>query len=113
MRYARTGDRFSHTYWYAVLHTFDVNGHHLGTRIRRAGGDHDRRAAIGAAQDRLRRWLDALRDLRFDDIAIRPFYIESDDVLFGLVIESEGDEHAELYPDRLGFYEPWDGSYET
>ncbi|GAA3142061.1 hypothetical protein GCM10010466_36270 [Planomonospora alba] len=25
----------------------------------------------------------------------------------------EGDRHAELHPEGIGFYEPWDGSYDT
>ncbi|MBG0817876.1 hypothetical protein [Planomonospora sp. ID82291] len=112
-RHALTGDRSCDAHWYTVLHTFDDAGHHIGSRIRRTGGDDDRRTATGFGRDRLARWLGALPGLRFGDIAIRPFYIEFDDVLFGLICEFEGDEHAELYPDLLGFYEPWDGSYET
>jgi formate hydrogenlyase regulatory protein HycA len=35
-------------------------------------------------------------------------------VLFGLVIETfEGEEHAKFYPNHIGFYEPWDGMYDT
>ena len=36
-------------------------------------------------------------------------------VVFGLIDESEplrGD-WVELYPDRLGFHEPWNGLYDT
>ncbi|NVI89504.1 hypothetical protein HUX53_20025, partial [Actinomadura sp. BRA 177] len=48
----------------------------------------------------------------------RPFRLTFDDVLFGLVIERHGenedeDDWAELYPDRLGFCAPWDGTYST
>lgn len=67
-----------------------------------------------AAQDLLRQWLDALPGRCYGDIAIRPFGHEFDGVMFGLVVETfEGTEHAELYPDTLGFHEPWDGSYDT
>ncbi|GGP13784.1 hypothetical protein LDL08_20980 [Nonomuraea glycinis] len=53
-------------------------------------------------------------DFRFDDIAIQPFQHTFDGVLFGLVIETfEGEEHAEFYPNHIGFYEPWDGMYDT
>lgn len=70
--------------------------------------------AVNTARDRLNGWLSALPGLHFCDIAIRPFRHEVDAVLFGLVIETfEGTEHAELYPNTIGFYEPWDGSYDT
>ncbi len=37
-----------------------------------------------------------------------------DGILFGLVIEDgHGRDWVELYPDRLGFYDPWDGNYDT
>ena len=35
-------------------------------------------------------------------------------ITFGLIIEDgHGVDWAELYPDRLGFRAPWDGSYDT
>ncbi|MEV0756467.1 hypothetical protein [Streptosporangium sp. NPDC050280] len=38
--------------------------------------------------------------------------IATTESLLGLVIEAfEGTEHAELYPNIIGFREPWDGSY--
>ncbi|MGI5162509.1 hypothetical protein [Microbispora sp. CA-102843] len=112
--YTHTDDWLSHKRWYAVLHTFDAAGHHVGSRIERTGTDDHHRASVDTPQDRLNRWLDALPGLRYSDIAIRPFRHEFDDVLFGLVIETfEGQQHAELYPNNIGFYEPWDGSYDT
>lgn len=112
--YTHTDDWQAHKRWHAVLHTFDAAGHHLDSRIERTGTDDNHRAAVDAAQERLKQWLDALPGLRFGDIAIRPFRREVDGVLFGLVIETfEGTEHAELYPNNLGFYEPWDGLYDT
>ncbi|MEU3653694.1 hypothetical protein AB0E67_12855 [Streptomyces sp. NPDC032161] len=52
------------------------------------------------------------------DIAVRPFRLTVDGVLFGLVTERHeaGDgEHdrAELLPDGLGFGASWDGLYDT
>ncbi|MBG0826796.1 hypothetical protein HS041_03270 [Planomonospora sp. ID67723] len=112
--YTHTDDWPAHERWYAVLHTFDASGHHLGSRIERTGTEADHRASADTAQDLVKRWLDALPGHRFGDIAIRPFRYEFDGVLFGLVIETfEGDQHAELYPEGIGFYEPWDGSYDT
>lgn len=62
--------------------------------------------------------LDGLPRREYGDLAIHPFQLTVDGVTFGLVTErhAEGkgeDDWAELYPDRLGFSAPWDGSYET
>lgn len=73
--------------------------------------------------------LDGLPEREYGDIAIRPFQLTVDGVLFGLVVEhhdresgdgdgedGEGeseDDWAELHPDQLGFYAPWDGLYDT
>ncbi|GII94734.1 hypothetical protein [Sinosporangium siamense] len=97
-----------------MLHTFDADGHHQKSLIECTGTDDRHLAAVDAAQDRLKGWLDDLAGLEFGDIAVRPFRMEHEGVVFGHVVESfEGVEHAELYPDQLGFYEPWDGSYDT
>jgi hypothetical protein len=103
--------------WCAVLHRFDAAGRHLDSRIRvtgtTAGGE---REAIAAARLLLDEWLDALPGRRHEDIAIAPFAVRSEGILFGLVVE-EGDGadavRAELYPDSLGFFAPWDGYYDT
>lgn len=111
--YTHTADWPSHKRWYAVLHTFDAAGHHLNSRIEHTGAE-DRHTSAVLAEERLKHWLDDLPGLRFGDIAIRPFQHRFDGVLFGLVIETcEGVEHAEFYPNNIGFYEPWDGSYDT
>jgi formate hydrogenlyase regulatory protein HycA len=91
--------------------------------------DHDgayRRSTVVWVQDR-GRLDDALEELLADlpgrsygDIAVQLFQHRQDGVVFGLIDESgdrAGDgthvDWVELYPDRLGFYEPWDGSYDT
>jgi hypothetical protein len=52
--------------------------------------------------------------------AIRLFRADFDDVVLGLIGETTDDPDeghggpwAELYPQRLGFHEPWDGEYDT
>ncbi|WP_431926278.1 hypothetical protein [Nonomuraea jabiensis] len=63
--------------------------------------------------------LETLPQREYADVAIRPLQLVFDGVLFGLVIEQghgdqeDEDDWAELYPDRLGFGEPWDGQYST
>ena len=66
--------------------------------------------------------LDTLDGRQFGDIAIRLFHVEHDGIVFGLVDETgqyredeedEDDGSVELYPEGLGFHEPWDGEYDT
>ncbi|MFE6050932.1 hypothetical protein ACFQ6N_09265 [Kitasatospora sp. NPDC056446] len=100
---------------YAVLHRFDEAGQHLDSRIESAAG-------IAEARRVLAGWLDALPGREYGDVAVAPFEVRVDGVLFGLVVEEddevEEDEEdyrftAELYPDQLGFHAPWDGCYDT
>ncbi|MFE6778496.1 hypothetical protein [Streptomyces sp. NPDC057702] len=104
--------------WFAVLHRFDTAGRHLDSRIACTGGTADgERAAIAEAERVVAHWLEALPGRRYADIAIAPFALRREGVLFGLVVEggADGDTgvRAELYPDGLGFFPPWDGSYDT
>lgn len=112
--------------WYAVLHRFDAEGHHTGSDIWTPGPGVP---ADGRLDAKLEGWLDGLPGLVFGDIAIRPFEVSADGIRFGLVAErhaaagpggagatdagEDEPDWAELYPDRLGFHEPWDGLYDT
>jgi len=102
--------------WYAALHRFDHEGNHITSDIWCPGpGIRD------GQQERLDGWLEALPGREFCDIAIRPFRLVVDGIVFGLVPECHGehpdgeqeDDWAEFYPGRLGFAPPWDGSYST
>ncbi|MFG2869645.1 hypothetical protein [Streptomyces sp. NPDC048338] len=114
----------AHKRWCAVLHRFDAGGRHIGSRIEFTGTSAEgEEQAVAAARELLGEWLDALPMRRYQDIAIAPFEVRFEGALFGLVLEEEDDEgdeddgteglSAELYPDGLGFYAPWDGSYDT
>jgi hypothetical protein len=102
--------------WHAFLHLFDVGGNHRRSEISligiapRLSGDLREQAAA-----RLASLLGQLEEARFGDIAIRPFTVTYDGVTFGLVDESGPDRGswAELYPDRPGFTDSWDGTYST
>ncbi|WP_203898892.1 hypothetical protein [Virgisporangium aliadipatigenens] len=102
--------------WYAVLHRFDAQGVHTGSRIWFAGTSEEESASVKRAEERLGEWLDALPGHTFGDIAVKLFQVEVDGHLFGLVDRSEvydGQDHAEFLPDDLGFDPPWDGLYDT
>ncbi|WP_203692582.1 hypothetical protein [Catellatospora coxensis] len=104
---------------YAVLHRFDDTGQHLGSDVLFAGvrADGD---AVERADQTVTGWLSDIGPVTFCDIAIRPFRVDVDEVVFGLIDETSDDPEqsrsgpwAELYPQRLGFHEPWNGEYDT
>jgi hypothetical protein len=102
--------------WYTFLHLFDADGNHRRSEISLIGiapnlaGEPGKQAAAQLAS-----LLGQLEDVTFGDIAIKPFTVTYDGVTFGLINESAPDRGswAELYPDRLGFTDPWDGTYST
>ncbi|WP_214108685.1 hypothetical protein [Acrocarpospora catenulata] len=96
--------------WFAILHLFDRDGRHRGSEIRPA--------ADGAEADQaLQRMMAGLQEVKYEDIAIRPFRVDAHGCVFGLIDETgkaeDGNGHVEYYPNMIGFYEPWDGSYDT
>ena len=109
-----------HKRWYAVLHTFDADGNHLGTEARLAGVTADGQAQVweraGMWQDEM---IAALGQAEWSDIAVRLFSVQVDGQTFGLVDSSfrseEGVfyEEATLQPNDFVFSEPWDGDYDT
>jgi hypothetical protein len=100
--------------WYAVRHLFGHAGVHESSEIRLLGTGQFNEARLDP--EPLRTLLDALPGRRYGDIAIEPFRVDFDGVVFGLMDES-GDhgtsDWAELYPARLGFHAPWNGAYDT
>jgi hypothetical protein len=102
--------------WYAYLHRFDADGRHVGSDIELIDVGPNLRGELGEeASAKLAALLDTLPEREFADIAIRTFELEYDGVRFGLVDESDSrrGDWAELYPDNLGFCDPWDGTYDT
>ncbi|MGR6320649.1 hypothetical protein Q2K19_22565 [Micromonospora soli] len=98
---------------HAYVHLFDRDGAYRRSTIVRV----EDRGVLGSALEEL---LADLSGKVYGDIAVQLFQTQHDDVVFGLVDESgdrAGDgshvDWAELYPDRLGFHEPWDGLYDT
>ncbi|MEV6925879.1 hypothetical protein AB0M46_15470 [Dactylosporangium sp. NPDC051485] len=105
-----------HKRWYAYLHRFDRDGHHLSSDIRFTGTTADgEREVVARAEQELANLLAGLPDKHYCDVAIQLFQTTVDGVLFGLVDETDDEfgERAELYPDELGFGPPWDGEYDT
>ncbi|MER7444882.1 hypothetical protein [Micromonospora avicenniae] len=98
---------------HAYVHLFDHDGSYLRSAIMRVKD----RAGLDEALDGL---LVGLPGKSYGDIAVQLFQTHQDSVTFGLIDESgdrAGDgshvDWVELYPDRLGFHEPWDGLYDS
>lgn len=110
-----------HKRWYAVLHTFDEAGEHAGSDWWFAGTTEDGEPDVTArAQARLQEMLDQLPNKRFEDIEIALFETECDGQPFGLMDATFEDEEtgevfvrAELVPNDIVFFPPWDGTYDT
>lgn len=104
-------NRREYSRWFAYLHEFDDDGRYLESRVESSGlGPQGRDEAVRLLQE----WLAGVPGLAYGDIAIRPFSAEYLGLSFGLAIEDgHGTDWVELYPDRLGFHEPWDGEYDT
>ena len=106
---------------YAVLHLFDAEGHYRDSQIWCAGSWAEQQrepdgaeSVLARARAHLAGMLRSLPKQTYKDIAIRPFQLIGDGVFFGLVAKEDDDGGwAELYPDHLGFGEPWDGTYDT
>lgn len=123
-RGARTGDptvdgpfRHAPLRWLVYLHLFDHDGNHRSTTVREISRTSQRltdtERANGTAETTA--LLETLDSPVFSDIAIRPFRVDLDGIVFGLINESAPDRGpwAELYPDGFGFAPPWNGEYST
>lgn len=104
-----------HKRWYAILYSFDAEGHHLRTDTWCAGTTADGESAVwDRAYRRLAQWISRRDGAKPSDVYVRLFETTIDGGVFGLVDESNEDGlHVELYPVGIGFYPPWDGDYST
>lgn len=106
-----------HKRWYAILHTFDSDGLHLGTDHWFAGTPADGEATvIRRAQEKLQKMLSTLGAIQYQDVRVHLFELTIDGQCFGLVpivAPEEGYESIHLLPNDLAFFEPWDGYHDT
>jgi hypothetical protein len=106
-----------HKRWYAVLHRFGPGGEHLGTEARSGGTTADGQPeAMARAEKELADMLVSVSPYRLCDIRVKPFGVEIDGYLFGLVYTAKGDddpddpgnEYVMLEPGDIMFHPPWD-----
>ena len=98
------------------LHLFDANGAHRGSWIAPAEHALGEGASTAALMDHVRGLVENLPGREFGDIAIALFAVEDDaGKRWGLMDETAeyGFPHVELWPNRLGFFPPWSGRFDT
>jgi hypothetical protein len=112
----RGAERFR---WYYVVHLFADDGGHVDSHVWSGGTD----SPVHASQDvperryarrKFRMLLDGLPERQYCDIAIRPFRLDVQGIVFGLIDESARNERDTfvLYPGGLTFQPPWCGTYD-
>ena len=107
----QSDDWQKHRKEYALVHTFDKDGNYLTTKYWFAGLTKD----INEQQleDKLEELVTELGNIVFQDIEIKLFQLQIDNITFGLVVDKET-EMINLQPSStISFQEPWDGEYDT
>jgi hypothetical protein len=101
--------------WYAVLHTFDSQGAHLQTKHWYAGTTADgENEVVERARKKRDEFIREISPVAYFHIGIKPFEVEVDGMVFGLIDQSDEDgERVVLEPADLVFYPPWEGEYDT
>lgn len=96
---------------YVVLHLFDKKGNHLKTDHWYAGTTDQTSDEL--TQNKLEEMVAELGGVKYQDIAVKPFQIEIDGIVFGL-IPDENTKSIELQPSStIAFSAPWNGEYYT
>lgn len=95
---------------YVVVHLFDGEGNYVSTNSWYAGTTASCEEAQIEAQ--LQQMLAALGEVRYGDIAVKPFQTQREGITFGLVAD-EPAQQVWLLPNDLLFMEPWQGEYYT
>ena len=95
---------------YALLHTFDIEGNYLTTKHWSGLVTEINEQQF---EDKLQEMVSQLGDIEFQDIEIKLFQIQLDNLTFGLLVDQES-KMINLQPSStISFQEPWDGEYYT
>ncbi len=95
---------------YALLHTFDTDGNYLTTKYWSGLATERDDSQL---ESKLQEMVSELGNISFQDIEIKIFQTQLDNITFGLVIDEES-EMINLQPSAtISFQEPWDGEYYT
>jgi len=95
---------------YALVHTFDKHGNNLATNYFTAMATETDEQEL---EDKLRAMVAELGGVDFQDIEIKIFQTQLDNITFGLIVDEETGM-INLEPgSTISFQEPWDGEYYT
>jgi hypothetical protein len=109
---------------FVALYLFDHDGDLLEARIEQLGARSDPRLPGNMKrhdardQQLLARTLADLGPVSFESIAVKPFAVERNGVIFGLIVQEpeEEDEPWSVIAEPgnyMAFFPPWDGDYDT
>ena len=95
---------------YALVHTFDKDGNYFTTNYWSSLTIDTSEQQL---EDKLEEIIAELGEVDFQDIEIKIFQTELDNITFGLIADEEK-EMINLQPSStISFLEPWDGEYYT
>jgi formate hydrogenlyase regulatory protein HycA len=104
-------DLKKHRKEYVLVHTFDKNGNYLTTKYWVAALTTDLNEQ--QLENKLEELVTELGDIVLQDIEIKIFQTQIDNITFGLIVDEET-EMINLQPSStISFQEPWDGEYYT
>jgi hypothetical protein len=95
---------------YVLLHTFENDGNYLKTKYWSCLATEINEPQI---EDKLQEMVSELGDINYQDIEIKIFQTEHDNIIFGLVPDKESEMINLLPSSTISFQEPWDGEYYT
>lgn len=103
--------------WYAVLHLFDAEGNHVGTKVSFLGSGAFA-SQLHGAEAKLTTMVRSLGPVKYSDVAVKLFSIKIKGLVFGLIDASIPSKkyrytRVDLVPNGLAFFPPWDGTYST
>jgi len=95
---------------YVLVHTFDKGGNYLTTKYWSGLATEIDDQQL---EDKLQEMVSELGNIDFQDIEIKIFQTQLDNIIFGLVIDEES-EMINLQPSStISFQAPWNGEYYT
>lgn len=94
---------------YVVLYIFDEEGNFIDFKHWYAGTTAENKETTPA----LELMIESGGSYEFCNIVVKPFQVEIDGEIFGLIPDEEYDSIELMPSSTIAFYEPWDGEYDT
>jgi len=105
----RGNDWQNHRKEYVVLYIFDDEGNFIDFKYWYVGTTAENKETKPA----LELMIESGGTYEFCNIEVKPFQVEIDGEIFGLIPDEEYDSIELMPSSTIAFYEPWHGDYET